>query len=173
MRNSIIIALLSILAATVAKAANEDPKVSVAKLKSLCEKMGKPTISGKFKAGDYEVPDLMCGKTSIRSNDHELVANVTRDLGGICTLFVRTVDDKNFIRLSTTVLHAKTKKRCINTALINPGPVYDRIIKGLDYEGDASICDNDYKTYYEPIKDGDKVIGIYLCGYLKNAAGKK
>ncbi|MBC7714595.1 MAG: Cache 3/Cache 2 fusion domain-containing protein [Rhizobacter sp.] len=153
---------LLVLNANFAMAA--DPVSSVAALKEKLNSKGAPKIEGTFKIGDKDTPGLKFGSMTVNTNENAVVDAIKDKLGGICTIFVRTGED--FIRISTNALD-KDGKRCMGTLLKNPGPAYSAIKSGTSYTGEADVCGTMYKTYYEPLKIGDKVEGIYFCGYKK------
>lgn len=164
-RLKIGLVLISAFVASFAFAAG-DPVASVKALREKLMSKGEPKAEGSYKLGSYELPVLKFGSLAINTNENAIVDGIKDKLGGVCTIFVTSVDGQDYVRASTNVLD-KDGKRCMGTPLKRDGPVFPVIRSGKSYTGEADICGTMYNTYYEPIKIGEKVAGIYLCGFKK------
>ena len=95
--------------------------------------------------------------------DFTAVDELTRNTGGVATIFVRQGDD--FIRVSTSL---KTDKgeRAIGTRLGPDHPARARLLAGETYLGNAKLFGRHYMTKYVPARDRDgKVVGVLFIGF--------
>ena len=95
--------------------------------------------------------------------DFTAVDELTRNTGGVATIFVRQGDD--FIRVSTSL---KTDKgeRAIGTRLGADHPARARLLAGDSYLGNAKLFGRHYMTKYVPARDRDgKVVGVLFVGF--------
>ncbi|MGD9637539.1 MAG: Cache 3/Cache 2 fusion domain-containing protein [Alphaproteobacteria bacterium] len=140
--------------------AQNNQKVLLNVLKTLLAEKGKDIrlIDNVLFFGDYVI-----------NNNYEVPDKVKDIAGGVATIFIKKVinDQIEFERIATNIV-TKDGKRAIGTFL-DRGDVYDKIIKGEAYIGEADILNNLYYTAYEPIKNeqGD-IVGIYFVGLQKD-----
>ena len=148
---------------TAGLASANDPEKSLKGLKARLAKLGPPKLgTKKTKVGQTaDVPELMFG-TKVVNNDWTVVDQVKEEFGGTATVFVKHGD--KFIRVTTNVL--KDGARAVGTELAK-NAAFESVSKGKEYCGDVDILGTPYKTCYDAIKDGDKVIGVYYVGYKK------
>ena len=139
-------------------------KASMAALIAKTASLGAPKVEGVDPVGGKDAPALYFGSTKI-NNSFDIVDAVTKEQGGVATLFVKSGDE--FIRVATNV-KKNDGSRAIGTVLDPKGPVIGVIRKGEAYYGDANILGKPYLTGYEPIRDAQNtVIGVYFVGYEK------
>ncbi len=142
----------------------DNVKTSMAALMAKTGALGAPKIDGVDPVGGKDAPALYFGSTKI-NNAFDAVDAVTKEQGGVATVFVKSGDD--FIRVATNV-KKDDGSRAVGTVLDPKGPVIGAIRKGEAYYGDANILGKPYATGYEPIRDAkNSVIGIYFVGYAK------
>jgi hypothetical protein len=143
----------------------EDVQAAMQLLKSKATALGAPSIKGEEAVADKKVPALYFGDTKM-NNNFILVDEVVKEKGGTATIFVKSGDD--YVRVATNV-KKDDGTRAIGTILDPKGKAIVNIAKGEAFFGDVDILGKPYTTGYEPIRDGgNKVIGIYYVGYLKN-----
>ncbi|MBV5340958.1 MAG: methyl-accepting chemotaxis protein [Deltaproteobacteria bacterium] len=112
--------------------------------------------------GDKQVPTLSAGSATLNLNT-ELVDKFTAVTKDVATIFVRSGDD--FIRASTS-LKKEDGNRAIGTALDRTSPAYQKLLKGEDFVGKATLFGKDYITKYLPVKDGSgAVIAALFIGH--------
>lgn len=100
------------------------------------------------------------GKSLI--NDTTLVDNFTRDTGAVATIFAQVGD--RFIRVSTS-LKDLNGKRVVGTSLGKNHPGYSRLMSGQPYYSQVTLFNNQYITYYAPIKGtSGRIEGISFIG---------
>jgi len=96
------------------------------------------------------------------NGDFEVVDRFSKDsMGAVATIFARTGDD--FIRV-TTSLKKQDGERAYKTLLDRKHPAYALMNEGKTYIGRASLFGREYMTVYEPIRDGNRTIGILFIG---------
>lgn len=96
------------------------------------------------------------------NGDFDVVDRFSKDSGGaVATIFARTGDD--FIRV-TTSLKKQDGERAYKTLLDRKHPAYALMNEGKTYIGRASLFGREYMTVYEPIRDGNRTIGILFIG---------
>lgn len=127
------------------------------------------------KATDVSLPVMRVGGTElIPVSDPQaeafFVDDVSKVVGGTCTLFQRMDSEGNMLRVATNVL-GKDGRRAIGTYIpaLSPegkaSPVIAAILKGERYVGRAFVVDKWYATAYEPIFDaGKNVVGMLYYG---------
>jgi hypothetical protein len=147
--------------------AQADPRVtkSIALLKAMTAKLGRPKLDGQEAVGGKEAPALYFGTTKINNNFDIVDAVGVRDGKGMtATLFAKGGDE--YIRVSTSVPKPDGSGRAIGTVLA--GPALDSIKAGKSYFGEVPILGTPYVTGYEPIMDSSGAqIGVYYVGYRK------
>jgi len=85
-----------------------------------------------------------------------LVDGVKKDLGAEATIFFGDT------RFSTSI--EIDGKRAVGTKLDNPA-ILDAVLRqGKTYFGDNRIFGRDYRTAYEPLKNGDAIVGMIFIG---------
>lgn len=140
---------------------------SMANLKAMAAKLGKPTLQGKDVVGGKDAPVLYFGSTKI-NNNFDIVDAVSKEggKGMTATFFVKSGED--YIRVSTSVQKPDGSGRAIGTILDPAGKAIAEIKQGKSFYGEVPILGTPYITGYEPMRDaaGD-VIGIYYVGYKK------
>ena len=100
------------------------------------------------------------GKSLI--NDTTLVDSFTRDTGAVATIFAQVED--RFIRVSTS-LKDLNGKRVVGTTLDKNHPGYSRLMSGQPYYSQVTLFNNQYITYYAPIKGtSGRIEGISFIG---------
>jgi methyl-accepting chemotaxis protein-2 (aspartate sensor receptor) len=82
--------------------------------------------------------------------------------GGVATVFARKGDD--FLRI-TTSLHNEKGERAMGTLLDRKHPAYALILAGSTYVGRATLFGKSYMTRYEPIRQGNDIVGILFIGF--------
>ncbi len=123
---------------------------------------------------EIAVPGVSVGGAQLSKNDSSsshtpLVDDITRLIGGTSTLFIRMNDAGDMLRIATNVI-GKDGKRAIGTYIpaIQPdgsqNAVINTVMKGNSYIGRAFVVDQWYFTAYEPIRQGDRVIGMLYVG---------
>jgi len=144
-----------------------DPRVtkSMATLKTMTAKLGKPKLDGQEAVGGKDAPALYFGTTKI-NNNFDIVDAVGRNdgQGMTATLFAKGGDE--YIRVSTSVPKPDGSGRAVGTVLA--GPALESIKGGKAYYGEVPILGTPYMTGYEPIMDRSGAqIGVYYVGYKK------
>ena len=124
--------------------------INIKLLDSILSEYGAPSRKGD---------ELYFGRTLI-NNNFEAVDRVKAVAGGTATVFMQD------IRVATNVMKPDGT-RAVGTKLA-PGPAYDSVFtKHETYRGEANILGETYFTIYEPILNGDTVIGIAYVGLQK------
>jgi len=138
---------------------------SMATLKAMTAKLGKPKLDGQEAVGGKDAPALYFGASKINNNFDIVDAVGKRDGEGMtATLFAKGVDE--YIRVSTSVPKPDGSGRAVGTVLA--GPALEAIKIGKPYYGEVPILGTPYMTGYEPIMDSSGVqIGVYYVGYKK------
>ncbi len=96
------------------------------------------------------------------NGDFEVVDRFSKDsLGAVATIFARTGDD--FIRV-TTSLKKQDGERAYKTLLDRKHPAYALMNDGKTFVGRANLFGREYMTVYEPIREGNRTIGILFIG---------
>ncbi len=111
---------------------------------------------------------LTIGSYSV-NDTYDIVDKVRSITGGVATIFMRTVKDgqPEFVRISTNILTADGKRA--TGTLLARGPVYQAILQGNNFQGEAAILGLPYFAAYEPITNAaSEEIGIFFVGLLKS-----
>jgi methyl-accepting chemotaxis protein-2 (aspartate sensor receptor) len=96
------------------------------------------------------------------NGDFDVVDRFTKDsAGAIATIFARAGDD--FVRV-TTSQKKQDGERAYKTLLDRNHPAYPLMQEGKTYIGRASLFGKEYMTVYEPIREGNRTIGILFIG---------
>ncbi len=81
--------------------------------------------------------------------------------GAVATLFARVGDD--YVRV-TTSLKKQDGERAYKTVLDRKHPAYALMAEGKTFIGRANLFGREYMTVYEPIREGNRTIGILFIG---------
>ncbi|MGD9638731.1 MAG: Cache 3/Cache 2 fusion domain-containing protein [Alphaproteobacteria bacterium] len=101
----------------------------------------------------------------IVNDNFEIVDMVAEMTGGVATIFQRIErgGQTEFQRISTNIIQADGK-RAVGTLLAR-GAVYDAMLEGKYFVGEADILGRSYFTAYDPIRNNQgEIIGIYFTG---------
>jgi len=127
------------------------------------------------KAAEVSLPVMRLGDTELvpvldAQIEAYFVDDVSRIVGGTCTLFQRMDSEGNMLRVATNVI-GKDGKRAVGTYIpaLDPegrvSPVIATVLKGERYVGRALVVDKWCATAYEPILDaGKNVVGMLYYG---------
>jgi methyl-accepting chemotaxis protein len=92
----------------------------------------------------------------------DIVDRYTQESGGaVATVFARTGDD--YLRVTTSLKNA-TGGRAFRTLLDRNHPAYSLMEAGQTFVGRATLFGREYMTVYEPIREGNRTIGILFIG---------
>jgi methyl-accepting chemotaxis protein len=121
------------------------------------------------------LPILQIGTLALEKNTDfskptPVVDEVSRLVGGACTIFQRMNENGDMLRVATNV-KLENGERAIGTFIpaVNPdgkpNPVISAVLKGETYHGRAYVVNAWYFTAYQPIKSADgKIIGMLFVG---------
>ena len=125
--------------------------------------LGEPRLgAGTVLLGGKSLPRLLFGTTDVASNP-SIVVDVSRQVGGTSTVFVKSGDQ--FIRLISSVKDAQGRS-AVGTQLDPEGPAFQSLVNGRPYIGLAEILGSQYYTAYLPIRsEQGRVIGAWYAGY--------
>jgi methyl-accepting chemotaxis protein len=127
------------------------------------------------KAAEVSLPVMRLGDAEVvpvlnPQAEAYFVDDVSKIVGGTCTLFQRMDTEGNMLRIATNVI-GKDGKRAIGTYIpaLDPegrvSPVIAAVLKGERYVGRAYVVDKWCTTAYEPILDaGKNVVGMLYYG---------
>lgn len=122
------------------------------------ERLGEPRIVNASSAN----PQLYFGD-KLMNNSNTLVDEVTAQVNGTATIFVRQGND--YKRIATNV-SKPNGERATGTMLAKGGLAMKAINQKQTFVGQVDILGNPYITAYRPIIDnGGNVIGILYVGY--------
>ncbi|OFY75881.1 MAG: hypothetical protein A2265_00185 [Bacteroidetes bacterium RIFOXYA12_FULL_33_9] len=93
--------------------------------------------------------------------DNTFVDSLSHLVGGTVTVFQRI--DSGFVRISTNVLNSDSI-RAVGTYIPNESPVVKSVLNRKTYYGRAYVVNDWYITAYEPIFQGNKIIGMLYVG---------
>lgn len=92
----------------------------------------------------------------------EYIDEFSNDMNMVATVFQKT--NSEFIRVLTSIKD-NAGERIVGTTLEDKNEIYNSIMAGNEYIGQATIKEKQYLTKYIPIVDSEKnVIGIYFVG---------
>lgn len=126
-------------------------------------------------ASSVELPEMQIGgswlgQVAEASAPVPLVDDVTRMVGGTCTIFQRMNPQGDLLPVATNVL-TKEGRRAIGTYIPAtqpdgaPNPVVASILRGETYQGRAFVVDDWYLTAYEPLRDASgSITGALYVG---------
>ncbi len=100
-------------------------------------------------------------KGRVLNGDVDLVDGFTRATGAVATVFARTGDD--FVRVTTSV-KKDDGTRAVGTLLDRQHPAYASLLDGKPYTGRAVLFGKNFGTHYEPIRQGERTIGVLFVG---------
>ncbi len=125
--------------------------------------LGPPRLgAGEVFLGGKPLPKLLFGATDVASNP-SIVADVSRQVGGTSTIFVKSGDQ--FIRLISSVKDAEGRS-AVGTQLDPKGAAFQSLADGRSYVGLAEILGSKYYTAYLPIRSEEgRIIGAWYAGY--------
>jgi methyl-accepting chemotaxis protein len=96
-------------------------------------------------------------------SDHATIDSVGRQTGETSTVFVWDDAQRDFVRRTTNITKPDGS-RAVGTVL-GAGPVYDAMMAGDGFRGEAVILGTPYFTAYQPVfSDAGDVIGIIYVG---------
>ena len=113
-----------------------------------------------MRIGNHTVPSLYNGARLI-NQDHAYLDRFFSQTKTVGTIFVR--DGNDFVRVATS-LKKEDGSRAFGTALDQKHPAYGKLLAGEGYQGPARLFGRDYYTKYQPIKEGNRVIGVLFIG---------
>ena len=94
---------------------------------------------------------------------HEIIDAVGRQTGETATVFIWDDSQQDFVRRTTNITRPDGS-RAVDTVL-GAGSVYDAMMAGRAYRGEAVILGTPYYTAYQPVfSTGGDVIGIIYVG---------
>ncbi|MBU1307038.1 MAG: Cache 3/Cache 2 fusion domain-containing protein [Alphaproteobacteria bacterium] len=96
--------------------------------------------------------------------NNDLVDSIHRITGEAATLFGWNEEEQDFFRMTTTIEGADGA-RIVGTALGKGSAVYDSMLAGKVFYGEANIVGRPFYTAYQPIMDqAGKPVGIVFVG---------
>ena len=99
---------------------------------------------------------------------HEMIDSVGRQTGQTATLFIWSEAENDFFRRTTNIVKPDGN-RAVGTPL-GAGAVYDSMMAGQGFRGQATILGKDYFTAYQPVFTPEgETIGILYVGVEKAA----
>ena len=99
---------------------------------------------------------------------HEMIDSVGRQTGQTATLFIWSEAENDFFRRTTNIVKPDGN-RAVGTPL-GAGSVYDSMMAGQGFRGQATILGKDYFTAYQPVFTPEgETIGILYVGVEKAA----
>ena len=167
----VIIVAASITVFTLLKMESMGKKI----IKTICnQKLEGDTNSAKiylekiYKNINLKDGELVGGNGIKIKDNYDLVDTVKKDLGNLCTIFIK--ENGDYTRISTNVLK-DDGTRAIGTKLGKSSAAFKSMESGETYLGEAKILDKSYFTSYNPLKDSDgNVIGILFIGVERSRA---
>ena len=127
----------------------------------------KANFPGKFEVAEMPGADgkpeaVLSYEGAALNGDFNVVDQFLKTSGGAtATIFGRTGDD--FIRVTTSV-KKQDGERAFKTLLDRNHPAYALMNEGKTYVGRASLFGREYMSVYEPIREGNRTIGILYIG---------
>ena len=127
----------------------------------------KANFPGKFEVAEVPGADgkpeaVLSYEGAALNGDFNVVDQFLKISGGAtATIFARTGDD--FIRVTTSV-KKQDGERAFKTLLDRNHPAYALMNEGKTYVGRASLFGREYMSVYEPIREGNRTIGILYIG---------
>ena len=127
----------------------------------------KANFAGKFEVAEAPGPDgkpeaVMSFGGAPVNGVFDVVDRFSKDSqGAVATLFARVGDD--YVRV-TTSLKKQDGERAYKTVLDRKHPAYALMAEGKTFIGRANLFGREYMTVYEPIREGNRTIGILFIG---------
>ena len=123
-------------------------------------------FSGEFALHQAPMADGSTGPAlshagQVLNGKFDAMDRFTADTGAVATVFARAGDD--FLRVTTSLLK-EDGNRAVGTLLGRQHPAYATLTQGKTYVGRAHLFGKTYMTQYEPIREGDRTIGILFIG---------
>ena len=127
------------------------------------ELVGKISVDHQMsKTGNYEALELV-SQGGILNNNYDIIDKFSRaSNGGISTVFAKSGD--SFLRVSTSIKQPDGSK-AVGTLLDKSSPVFKSVMNKDRYVGVVKLFGHNYMSIYEPIVNGNDVIGILYVGY--------
>lgn len=147
----------------VAKGAIADRKLEIDETQTLSVSI----INQETKESEiYSLPIFKINEEQIYDSTN-LVDKIKANTETETTIF--QIFPKGMLRISTTVTK-DDGNRAIGTYIPTTSPVYQKIMSGQDYVGEAKVLNQDFLVAYRPLKDSNgKVIGAVFVGIpIKN-----
>ena len=114
------------------------------------------------KTGNYEALELV-SQGGVLNNNYDIIDKFGRaSKGGVSTIFAKSGD--SFLRVSTSITQPDGSK-AVGTLLDKSSPVFKSVMNKDRYVGVVSLFGRNYMSVYEPIVNGNEVIGILYVGY--------
>ncbi len=119
--------------------------------------------------GRMSVGGVWLGQNQDQAVPTPVVDEVRSLTGSISTIFQRMDDAGNMLRVATNVAKADGT-RAIGTFIPatnpdgRPNPVVSKVLGGETFVGTAMVVDRWYVTAYEPIRDGEDIVGMAFVG---------
>lgn len=134
------------------------------------------SASSPVRLPKMHVGDVWLGQNRDMNTPSPLVDEVTRLVGGTCTIFQRMNETGDMLRVATNVQTAEGN-RAIGTYIPRsqadgaPNPVLAAVLGGKTFQGRARVVGNWYITAYEPIRDAQgHVVGMLYVGIPQESA---
>ena len=127
----------------------------------------KANFPGKFEVAEMPGADgkpeaVLSYEGAALNGDFNVVDQFLKTSGGAtATIFARTGDD--FIRVTTSV-KKQDGDLAFKKLLDRNHPAYALMNEGKTYVGRASLFGREYMSVYEPIREGNRTIGILYIG---------
>ena len=124
---------------------------------------GKISSDNKMsKTGNYEALELV-SQSGVLNNNYDIIDKFSRaSKGGVSTIFAKSGD--SFLRVSTSITQPDGNK-AVGTLLDKSSPVFKSVMNKDRYVGVVKLFGHNYMSIYEPIINGNDVIGILYVGY--------
>jgi methyl-accepting chemotaxis protein-2 (aspartate sensor receptor) len=103
---------------------------------------------------------LMHGGEAV-NGDYDIVDRFTASTGSVATVFARVGDD--FLRITTSV-KKEDGSRALGTFLGKQSPAYQDMVDGRTRVDRFALFGKTYMHVYEPIRQGDRTIGVLYIG---------
>ncbi len=101
-------------------------------------------------------------------SSHEMIDSIGQQTGQTATLFIWSEAERDFFRRTTNIVKPDGN-RAVGTPL-GQGAVYDSMMAGQGFRGEATILGKDYFTAYQPVFTPEgETIGILYVGVEKAA----
>lgn len=134
----------------------------------------KNQLNGQL--SQVSLPQATLGKKALQANNNPasyspVVDDVSKLVGGTCTIFQRMDREGDMLRIATNVIN-KENRRAIGTYIPaknsdgTENKVISKVLRGETYTGRAIVLDKWYTTSYKPLIDNKtgNVIGMLFVG---------